>query len=149
HADYAENANIARSLVEGHGLTVDYTAQFYTDRPQLTHPADTWPLLQPLLIAPFFMLFGPETWAAKLPNLLILLALAWAVFYVGSRLWDRRAGLVAGLLTLLHTISSTRSSSRSTTWPSRLSSSCWRGWCGGQLMTGIRQASCTRPTVPS
>ncbi|HST06482.1 MAG TPA: glycosyltransferase family 39 protein, partial [Chloroflexia bacterium] len=102
HADYAENANIARSLVEGHGLTVDYTAQFYTDRPQLTHPADTWPLLQPLLIAPFFMLFGPETWAAKLPNLLILLALAWAVFYVGSRLWDRRAGLVAGMLTLLH-----------------------------------------------
>ncbi len=102
HADYAENANIARSLVEGHGLTVDYTAQFYTDRPQLTHPADTWPLLQPLLIAPFFALFGPQTWAAKLPNLVILIALAWAVFYVGARLWDRRAGLIAGLLTLLH-----------------------------------------------
>jgi 4-amino-4-deoxy-L-arabinose transferase-like glycosyltransferase len=102
HADYAENANIARSLVEGHGLSVDYTAQFYTDRPQLTHAADTWPLLQPLLIAPFFAVFGPQTWAAKLPNLLILLALAWAVFYVGARLWDRRAGLIAGLLTLLH-----------------------------------------------
>lgn len=102
HADYAENANIARSLVEGRGLSVDYAAQFYTDRPQLTHAADTWPLLQPLLIAPFFAVFGPQTWAAKLPNLLILLALAWAVFYVGARLWDRRAGLIAGLLTLLH-----------------------------------------------
>ena len=102
HADYAENANIARNLVEGRGLTVNYTAQFYIDRPQLTHPADTWPLLQPLLIAPFFALFGPQTWAAKLPNLVILLALAWAVFYAGSRLWDRRAGLIAGLLTLLH-----------------------------------------------
>ena len=102
HADYAENANIARSLVEGHGLSVDYTAQFYTDRPQLTHAADTWPLLQPLLIAPFFAVFGPQTWAAKLPNLLVLIALAWSVFYAGARLWDRRVGLVAGLLTLLH-----------------------------------------------
>jgi hypothetical protein len=102
HADYAENANIARSLVEGRGMSVDYTAQFYTDRPQITHPADTWPLLQPLLIAPFFAVLGPQTWAAKLPNLLILVALAWAVFYVGSRLWDKRVGLIGGVLTLLH-----------------------------------------------
>ncbi len=102
HADYAENANVARSLVEGRGLTVDYVAQFYQDRPTITHPADTWPMLQPLMIAPFFALFGPQTWAAKLPNLLILLALAWGVFAVGSRVWDRRVGLLAGLFTLLH-----------------------------------------------
>jgi 4-amino-4-deoxy-L-arabinose transferase-like glycosyltransferase len=102
HADYAENANVARSLVGGRGLAVEYVAQFYQDRPGIAHPADTWPLLQPLLIAPFFAMFGPETWAAKLPNLFILLALAWGVFAAGSRLWDSRVGLVAGLLTLLH-----------------------------------------------
>jgi hypothetical protein len=102
HADYAENAVIARNLVEGRGLTVDYVAQFYKDYPGISHPAETWPLLQPLLIAPFFALFGPATWAAKLPNLFILLALAWAVFVAARALWDARVGLFAGLLTLLH-----------------------------------------------
>src|SRR5207244_3354712 len=51
---------------------------------------------------PFLALFGPVTWAAKLPNLLLLLGLAWAVFAAASRLWDGRIGLLAGLLTLLH-----------------------------------------------
>lgn len=102
HADYAENAVVARNFVEGRGLTVDYVAQFYRDYPGITHPAETWPLLQPLLIAPFFMLFGPETWAAKLPNLFLLIGLAWAVFSVTTRLWDARVGLLAGLLTLGH-----------------------------------------------
>src|SRR5262249_36207184 len=80
HADYAENAAIARNLVSGKGLTVDYLAQFYKDPgPGISHPADTWPLLQPLLIAPFFALLGTQTWVAKLPNLFIVLGLAWAV----------------------------------------------------------------------
>ena len=102
HADYAENAVVARNLVEGRGLVVDYVAQFYRYYPGITHPADTWPLLQPLLIAPFFVLFGPHTWAAKLPNLLVMLALGWGVFTAASRLWDCRAGLLAGLLVLAH-----------------------------------------------
>ncbi|MEO5951635.1 MAG: glycosyltransferase family 39 protein, partial [Chloroflexia bacterium] len=102
HADYAENANVARSLIEGHGLTVDYSAQFYQARPELSHPAETWPLLQPLVIAPFFAILGAQTWVAKLPNLFILLALAWGVFAVGSRLWDARVGLIGGIFTLLH-----------------------------------------------
>lgn len=102
HADYAENAVVARNFVQGRGLTVDYVAQFYKSYPDITHPAETWPLLQPLLIAPFFAIFGPQTWAAKLPNLFIMLGLAWAVFAVASRLWDARVGLFAGLLTLTH-----------------------------------------------
>jgi len=102
HADYAENAVVARNFVQGRGLTVDYVAQFYKSYPDITHPAETWPLLQPLLIAPFFAIFDPQTWAAKLPNLFIMLGLAWAVFAVASRLWDARVGLFAGLLTLAH-----------------------------------------------
>src|SRR5205807_9612283 len=54
------------------------------------------------LIAPFFALLGQQTWVAKLPNLFVMLGLAWAVFALASRLWDRRAGLLAGLLTLVH-----------------------------------------------
>lgn len=102
HADYAENAVIARSFVQGRGLTVDYIAQFYKQYAGVSHPAETWPLLQPLMIAPFFAIFGPETWAAKLPNLFVMLGLTWAVFWVASRLWDSRVGLLAGLLTLAH-----------------------------------------------
>ena len=102
HADYAENAVIARNLVQGRGLTVDYVAQFYDDYPGISHPAETWPLLQPLMIAPFFVLFEPETWAAKLPNLFVMLALTWTVFHVGSRLFDARVGLLAGLFALSH-----------------------------------------------
>lgn len=103
HADYAENAVIARNLASGKGLTVDYVAQFYTDRGDaISHPAETWPLLQPVLIAPFFALLGSATWVAKLPNLILLLALAWAVYLAAGRLWDQRAGLLAGLLTLVH-----------------------------------------------
>ncbi|MDQ3928060.1 MAG: hypothetical protein M3328_02815, partial [Chloroflexota bacterium] len=102
HADYAENAVIARNFVQGKGLTVDYVAQFYEPHPDLSHPAETWPLLQPLSIAPFFALMGPLTWVAKLPNLLMMLALAWAVFSLAARLWDPRVGLLAGLFTLSH-----------------------------------------------
>jgi 4-amino-4-deoxy-L-arabinose transferase-like glycosyltransferase len=102
HADYAENAVVARSFVEGRGLTVDYVAQFYSPHPGITHPAETWPLLQPLMIAPYFVPFGAQTWAAKLPNIFVMLGLAWLVYSVASRLWDRRVGLLAGLLTLAH-----------------------------------------------
>lgn len=101
HADYAENAVIARNFVQGRGLSVDYAAQFYDFR-SIPHPAETWPLLQPLMIAPFFAIFGPQTWAAKLPNLFIMLALAWAIFYVGSRVWEPRVGLLAGLFALTY-----------------------------------------------
>lgn len=103
HADYAENAVIARNLVSGKGLTVDYVAQFYRDYgPGLSHPADTWPLLQPLMIAPFFAVLGAQTWVAKLPNLFVLLGLAWVVFALSRRIWDARVGLFAAVLTLLH-----------------------------------------------
>lgn len=102
HADYAENAVVARNFVAGRGLTVDYVAQFYEEHPGISHPAETWPLLQPLMITPFFAAFGPQTWAAKLPNLFVMVGLVWAVFAVASRLWDARVGLLAGLLTLAH-----------------------------------------------
>jgi 4-amino-4-deoxy-L-arabinose transferase-like glycosyltransferase len=102
HADYAENAVVARNLAAGRGPVVDYVAQFYRAWPGITHPAETWPLLQPLLTAPFFLLLGAQTWVAKLPNLVLLLALAGAVYGFAARWWDRRVALLGAALTLLH-----------------------------------------------
>jgi hypothetical protein len=102
HADYADNAVVARNLVNGRGYTVDYVAQFYRDYPPtISHPADVWPILQPTLIAGSFLLFGVNTFAAKLPNIAIMCGLLAATAWVGRRLFGWAAGLAAaGLLAL-------------------------------------------------
>lgn len=102
HADYADNAVVARNLVQGRGFTVDYVAQFYRDWPALRHPAETWPPLQPIMIAAAFFLFGVSVGVAKLPNLLIMLGLIWLVYRVGRWLWSPRVGVLAALLVALH-----------------------------------------------
>lgn len=101
HADYADNAVVAANLVRGRGFSVDYVAQFYRDYPTPHHPADTWPPLQPLLIAPFFALLGVSTQAAKLPNLLIMTALLLLTYRAGAALWSPRVGLLAALFLAL------------------------------------------------
>jgi len=100
HADYADNAVVARNLVHGRGWVVDYVTQFYELRASTLRPQETWPLLQPVWIAPFFLLFGVDDWVAKLPNLLFNAALLLLVYHIGSRIWDRRVGLLAALITL-------------------------------------------------
>ncbi len=102
HADYADNAVVARNLAAGRGWVVDYVTQFYELNPGsgVTRPQETWPLLQPVWMAPFLTLLGPSNWAAKLPNLIFTLILGLAVYAAGARLWDRRVGLVAVVLLL-------------------------------------------------
>jgi hypothetical protein len=100
HADYADNAVVARNLVAGRGWVVDYVTQFYKLYNGVTRPQETWPLLQPVWIAPFFVLFGPTAWAAKIPNLLFMAALVLLIYAAGARLWDRRVGLSAALIIL-------------------------------------------------
>jgi hypothetical protein len=100
HADYADNAVVARNLAEGRGWVVDYVAQFYQLYPSVTHPQETWPLLQPVWIAPFLALFGAEPWAAKIPNLIFITLLGALIYAAGARLWDRRVGLTAAVVVL-------------------------------------------------
>jgi 4-amino-4-deoxy-L-arabinose transferase-like glycosyltransferase len=100
HADYADNAVVARNLVAGRGWVVDYVTQFYHLYDGTTRPQETWPLLQPVWMAPFLALFGPHAWAAKIPNLLFNVLLLLLIYHVGTHLWDRRVGLLAALLTL-------------------------------------------------
>lgn len=100
HADYADNAVVARNLVAGRGWVVDYVTQFYRLHDGLTRPQETWPLLQPVWIAPFFLIFGPNNWAAKLPNLVFDAILLVLVYHIGSWFWDRRVGLTAAIFVL-------------------------------------------------
>lgn len=100
HADYADNAVVARNLVAGRGWVVDYVTQFYRLNDGLTRPQETWPLLQPVWIAPFFLIFGPSNWAAKLPNLVFDAILLVLVYHIGSWFWDRRVGLTAAIFVL-------------------------------------------------
>jgi 4-amino-4-deoxy-L-arabinose transferase-like glycosyltransferase len=100
HADYSDNAVVARNLVAGRGWVVDYVTQFYQLYTGLSRPQETWPLLQPVWIAPFFALFGETAWAAKIPNLVFNAILIWLIYTVGTRIWDRRVGLTAALFVL-------------------------------------------------
>lgn len=102
HADYADNAVVARNLLRGRGWVVDYVSQFYELVPggSVTRPQETWPLLQPLLMLPAFALLGPTALAARVPNVLFLTALTLLIYHIGARAWDRRVGLLAALLTL-------------------------------------------------
>ena len=101
HADYADNAVVARNLVRGRGWVVDYVTQFYQLYPNgLTRPQETWPIMQPVWIAPFFAVLGVGDFAARLPNLLFTAALGALVYWFGARMWDRRIGLLAAILLL-------------------------------------------------
>ncbi|HMO57106.1 MAG TPA: glycosyltransferase family 39 protein, partial [Roseiflexaceae bacterium] len=100
HADYADNAVVARNLLAGRGFVVDYVTQFYQIYAGVTRPQETWPIMQPIWIVPFYAMFGVGPIAAKLPNFLFHALLIVAIYLAGSRLWDRRIGLTAALIIL-------------------------------------------------
>ncbi len=100
HADYADNAVVARNLALGRGWVVDYVTQFYRLYDGVTRPQETWPLLQPVWIAPFFIIVGVSSWAAKIPNLFFTALLGWMLYRFGAQHWGRRVGLIASLILL-------------------------------------------------
>jgi 4-amino-4-deoxy-L-arabinose transferase-like glycosyltransferase len=100
HADYADNAVVARNLLRGRGWVVDYVTQFYHAYASLTRPQETWPLLQPVWIAASFAAFGVNDWAAKIPNLVFNVALLLLVYAAGAQIWSRRVGLCAAVIVL-------------------------------------------------
>jgi 4-amino-4-deoxy-L-arabinose transferase-like glycosyltransferase len=78
----------ARLLADGHGY-VNYAA--------LT-PTALWAPGYPLVLAGLFRLPGDDVAAARALNVAAGLALVAGVYYLGSRLWDRRAGLIAAAI---------------------------------------------------
>lgn len=102
HADYADNAVVARNLLRGEGWRVPYVTQFYqaVADGSVYRPQETWPLLQPLLIAPFMALFGPNAFGARIGNIVFNSVLVLEIYFIGTNLWDRRVGALVALLTL-------------------------------------------------
>jgi 4-amino-4-deoxy-L-arabinose transferase-like glycosyltransferase len=80
--------NSARLLADGHGY-VNYTA---------LSPTALWAPGYPLVLAGLFRLPGDDVAAARALNVAAGLALVAGVYYLGSRLWDRRAGLIAAAI---------------------------------------------------
>lgn len=98
HADYADNAVVARNLVYGRGWVVDYVTQFYKIYDQVTRPQETWPLLQPVWIAAAFIIAGVSDTSARIPNVVFLVALLTMTYHVGRNIWDSRVGVYAALV---------------------------------------------------
>jgi 4-amino-4-deoxy-L-arabinose transferase-like glycosyltransferase len=80
--------NSARLLADGHGY-VNYAAHT---------PTALWAPGYPLVLAGLFRLPGDDVAAARALNVAAGLALVSGVYYLGSRLWDRRAGLIAAAI---------------------------------------------------
>lgn len=98
HADYADNAVVARNLLQGRGWVVDYVTQFYQIYPSVTHPQATWPLLQPVWIAGVFLLAGVNDTAARVPNVVFLSIVLVLIWRTSVSIWDKRVGLIAVVL---------------------------------------------------
>jgi 4-amino-4-deoxy-L-arabinose transferase-like glycosyltransferase len=78
----------ARLLADGHGY-VSY---------QTLKPTALWAPGYPVLLAGLFKLPGDDVAAARALNVLAGVALVAAAYYLGSRLWNERAGLIAAAL---------------------------------------------------
>ena len=98
HADYADNAVVARNLLQGRGWVVDYVTQFYRIYPNVTRPQETWPLLQPVWIAAAFLLVGVNDIAARIPNVIFLMVALGLVWRTSVTIWDKRVGVIAVIL---------------------------------------------------
>lgn len=100
--DYANYSNVGRNLAEGKGFNVDYIAFHYIKYPDITHPEDMWPILQPVWIAISFLIFGISPFAARLPNALFFTLLVITTYFVGKKVIDETVGLWAAVLTALN-----------------------------------------------
>jgi hypothetical protein len=98
HADYADNAVVARNLVYGRGWVVDYVTQFYKIYDQVTRPQETWPLLQPVWIAVAFIIAGVSDVSARIPNVVFLVLLLITTYHIGRKIWDSRVGIYAAIV---------------------------------------------------
>src|SRR6185312_6746363 len=78
--DGLEYAGVARSLVQGHGYTIDLVEIHPGLAPAIRHLHELHGLLEPLLIAPLFAVFGPVLAVASIPGILGVAGLAVASF---------------------------------------------------------------------
>jgi 4-amino-4-deoxy-L-arabinose transferase-like glycosyltransferase len=98
--DSSQSAVVARSLLRGHGYTIDYVRLHLGLYESVRHVPEMHGLLHPLLLAPFFALLGAESHAVKWPGVLFMAASGLLAFSLGRRLLGPMAGLLACAVTL-------------------------------------------------
>ena len=88
HADYAFYYTVARNLLDGRGLVVDYIWQFLSNPQGIPNPStDYWLPGASLIMAPFMLALGQTLKAALVPSILAGLGVAWPIY-----LWARDYG---------------------------------------------------------
>ncbi len=85
HADRSNAANVAKNLVNGYGYVTNYVHDFYEEE-KLPVKEKTWPILQPTWIALSFKIFGINETAARLPNIIFIILIGSASFFIGKLL---------------------------------------------------------------
>lgn len=68
--------NLARSLIEGRGFTIDYIWQYHNPPADVTHPIDYWMPLPAVWPAASMLVLGESVLAAVLPSVVFSTALA-------------------------------------------------------------------------
>jgi len=97
----------ARKLADGKGYVFDPTIwldgegnRIYEDD-SIGGPTALWPIGYPLILSTVYTVFGGSLLAAKLLNALLGAATALALYGVGTKLFNRRVGLLAAFLLAL------------------------------------------------
>lgn len=98
--DTLEHAAVARNLLRGAGYTIDLVEIHPGLLPNVRHLHELHGLLQPLLIAPSFELFGVDLHWALLPSVGLSAATFVATFCLGRRTHGSAAGWLAAAMVL-------------------------------------------------
>ncbi|HET6845994.1 MAG TPA: glycosyltransferase family 39 protein, partial [Anaerolineales bacterium] len=102
HGDSAFYFTVAKNIVDGRGVVVDYVVYFFLGLVPLTHYAgDFWnPLAEILLSLPMFV-FGKSLFSALLASIAAGMVPPLVAFFAGKRFWGSvRFGVLCGILTL-------------------------------------------------
>lgn len=87
--DPATYAEVAREMVESHDYVYLHdNYRQYLDKP----PVTMW------LIAGCYKIFGINNYSVRLPSVFMAIVAILAVYWLGSLLWNKRAGLLSGLI---------------------------------------------------
>jgi len=98
--DALEYAEVARSLVRGEGYTIDLVELHAGVLSTIRHLHELHGLLEPVLLAPLFWLWGASAALVRVPGVCFVAALSVATYLVGKHHFGNVAGAVAGLLVL-------------------------------------------------
>ena len=87
--DPATYAEVSREMVESHDyIYLHDNYRQYLDKP----PVTMW------LIAACYKIFGIKNYAVRIPSLVMALAAILSVYWLGTMLWNKQAGLLSALI---------------------------------------------------